>query len=77
MKVSMDGLRLNLSRDIEALKNIVIEVLSGDYNKEQFIECLNDVIQDSNMLNCVYSETEEAFKDMSDVHVEYIETEEL
>lgn len=75
MKVSMNGLRRNLSGDVEALRDIVKDVADGDYyDREDLVKAMNDVIRDSNVLNCVYSGDDPDFKDMGDVEVEPIET---
>lgn len=74
MKVSMNGLRKNLSRDIDTLREIVLLILQDEwYDKNELIEAMNDVIQDSNVLNCVYTDDPE-FSDISDTAIEQIET---
>jgi hypothetical protein len=74
MNVSMNGLRMNLSRDVDKLREMVLLVLQDNewYDKEELIDAMNDVICDSNVLNCVYTE-DDNFKNMSDVCVERIE----
>ena len=59
MKVSMNGLRRNLSNNVANLLEIVI-CLKEDLGSEDFnelCEAVNNVIQDSNVLNCVLIQT--------------------
>jgi len=75
MKVSMNGLRRSLSADIGTLREIVSRILNDDwYDKEDLTEAMNDVIRDSNVLNCVFIEGDSDFVDMNEVEVETIET---
>lgn len=77
MKVSMNGLRRNLSQDVGRLCDVVTAVLRDDwFDKDILLESMNAVIQDSNILNCVYTE-DESFSDMSDVSIESISEDEL
>lgn len=80
MKVSIDGLRRNLNGSVEQLKDIVF-ALKEDIGSENFIEiceALNEVIQDSNILNCVFNpDCNDDFTDMSDLRVEFIDVDEL
>jgi acylphosphatase len=72
--VSLDGLRRNLSGDVNDLRDIVEAVIAGEYyDKDDLIDAMNNVIQDSNVLNCVYDNDREDFNDMSDVRVEPLE----
>lgn len=76
MNVSMDGFRKGLSGNVQTLRDIVERVSVGDhYDNDELIEAMNDVIQDSNVLNCIYSENDELFSDISHIEVEPIETE--
>lgn len=76
MKVSMNGLRRNLSRDIDTLREIVLLILQDEwYDKDELIEAMNDIIQDSNVLNCVFTDDPE-FTDISDIAIEQIESNE-
>lgn len=76
MNVSMDGFRKGLSGNVQNLRDIVKRVSVDDhYDNEELIEAMNDVIQDSNVLNCIYSENDESFNDLGHVEVEPIETE--
>ena len=73
MKVSMNGLRKNLSRDIDTLREIVLLILQDEwYDKDELIEAVNDIIQDSNVLNCVNTDDPE-FSDISSIYIEQIE----
>jgi len=67
MKVSMNGLRTNLTNDVNDLRDI----LNDEYNK---IPCetlcnlklvFDCVACDVNILNCTYDEDNESFSDLS------------
>ena len=74
MKVSMNGLRRNLSGDVNRLKDMVSSVLSGDaYDEEDLKEAMNEVITQSNVLNCVYHDGDDDFSDMGDVEVAHLD----
>lgn len=76
MKVSMNGLRRNLSGDVESLRDLVESVINGEwYDGEDLRNAMNDVIRDSNVLNCVYSKDDPDFSDMEEVEVELLEEE--
>lgn len=76
MKVSMNGLRRNLSGDVETLRDLVESVLKGEwYDGADLRNAMNDVIQDSNVLNCVFSKDDPDFTDMGNVEVELLEEE--
>ena len=74
MKVSMDGLRSNLSSDIEKLREVAEAILKDEwFDKEDFEDAMNDVITSSNVLNCIYDNDNESFSDMGHVEVERLE----
>ena len=74
MKVSMDGLRSNLSSDIEKLREVAEAILKDEwFDKEDFEDAMNDVITASNVLNCIYDNDNESFSDMGHVEVERLE----
>ncbi|SDO28446.1 hypothetical protein SAMN04487957_10548 [Halomonas shengliensis] len=76
MKVSMNGLRRNLNGDVETLRRLVEAVLEGEwYDKEDLRDAMNDVIRDSNVLNCVYHKDDPDFSDMGQIEVELLEEE--
>lgn len=78
MKVSMNGLRRNLSSDVQALREQVEAVINGDwYDGEDLRDAMNDVIRDSNVLNCVYNKNDPDFIDMGEVEVKLLEEEAL
>lgn len=55
MKFSMNGYRRNLSNDIEVLRDIVQEIVRGNYyDNSELIEAMDDVIRLSNAVNCVH-----------------------
>ncbi len=72
--VSMNGLRRSLSGDIKQLREIIEDVINDDFfEKDDLIEAMNQVITDSNVLNCVFKADDPNFSDISDVEVEHIE----
>jgi len=74
MKFSMNGFRRQLSNDTEALRNIARDVMNGDwYDKEDFVEAINQVIAHSNVLNCVSQRDDPEFIDMSELEIEHLE----
>lgn len=68
MKVSMDGLRANLSREVKELRDIVDAVLSdGEYfDEEDLFNAMNDVIRTTNVLCCIYDDNTEDMNDIGD-----------
>lgn len=80
MKVSIDGIREKLSRDIDQLRLEIKGLIEEDAIHEPFVEdlvnAINEVITDSNVLNCVFSdEFEDDFSDLSDVEIDLIKVE--
>lgn len=76
MKVSMNGLRQSLSDDVGELRDIIQAVISDEcYDKGDLINAVNQVIRDSNVMNCVYMKDDPDFTDMSEVEVDLLEEE--
>ncbi len=74
MKFSMNGFRHQLSGDIETLRDIARDVMNGElYDKEDFVEAINQVITHSNVLNCVYQQDDPDFVEMSDLEIDHLE----
>ena len=78
VSVSMNGLRRNLSNDVEQLKETIEAVINSgqiykEDLKEDLVDKLNAVIQDSNILNCVFYESIPEFSDLSKLTVEPID----
>lgn len=78
MKVSMNGLRKNLSANVSALSDIICEIKEylGRDQFEEIADAMNNVIQDSNVLNCVFNYDDSDFSDLSDIEIPIIEIEE-
>ena len=79
MKFSMNGFRRNLSNNVEELRDIVEKALSDDldyFEKEELKHCMNEVISNSNVLNCVFVKDDPEFIDMSHLEVKFIDDEE-
>lgn len=74
MKINMNGLRRNLTREFTELSEI-IELISTDINDVYHLgERLNDLIeqhdkvaQEIGILNCVYDDDEDGFTDQSEI----------
>lgn len=76
MKFSMNGFRRQLSADVRYLKELVEQVLCDDHvGKDDLRDAMNDVIQHSNVVNCVYQKDDPDFTDMSDWEIAHIEEE--
>ena len=74
MKVSMNGLRRQLSTATENLKALVVDAAEMTLrDKAELYEAMNEVIQISNVLNCVYEPGDPEFTDMSDLEVDHLE----
>jgi hypothetical protein len=73
IKVSMNGIRRNLSLDIQNLRDIVKNFLDGEfYERQELVDAMNVVICHSNSLNCIYLDDNPDFKDMGDIEVELL-----
>jgi len=79
MKISMDGLRKDLTGNLKRLRS-VIESINDDYcdsidtdTLEGLMFEFDTVAQSSNILNCVYDDESENFSDLSDLYVDYLE----
>jgi len=57
MKVSMNGLRRNLTSNLNALSEEISALLDGkdDWVKERVADCFNEVASEVGLLNCIYS----------------------
>jgi hypothetical protein len=76
MRFSMNGFRRNLSEDVENLRDLVQSVINDeDYDKEDLVDAINNVICQSNSLNCVSIDGNDDFSLMEDIEVELIELE--
>lgn len=74
MKFSMNGFRHHLSNDVKSLRDIVQQMRSDEYfDEEELYEAVNQVITHSNVVNCVYSNDDPLFTDMSSVEVEHLQ----
>ncbi len=66
MKVSMNGLRKSLCRDVHSLRDEIVGVLNDDhYEKDDLTDAMNSVICAVNTFNSVYSEDDEDFQELS------------
>lgn len=76
MQVSMNGFRRNMSGNVKELREVAERIINDDgYDKQDLINAVNQVIQDSNVLNCIYYKDDPDFKDMSDVTLEPLDEE--
>jgi hypothetical protein len=69
--LSMDGLRHNLTDDIEALGEYLKTLLDelGDYDKEEIIHLFDQVACGMNSFNCVHDIDNESFNILDDLEV--------
>ena len=75
MKFSMNGFRRQLHTDLDDLKQILERVMLGKhFDTDELAESFNIIVQHSNLLNCVYSDKEDEFSDLSNLHLEGIES---
>lgn len=77
IKVSLNGLRRNLTESCNELRKTVMDLkdVISDGEFYDLAEAVNSVIQDSNILNCVYEPDEPEFADLSRIGTEFIELE--
>ena len=76
MQVSMNGFRRNLSGNVKELREVTQAIIKDDwYEKEDLITAVNQVIRDSNVLNCIYYKDDPDFSEMGDVEVELLDEE--
>lgn len=74
MKFSMNGFRRNLSNNVEELRDIIEKVLSdGFFDEEELKSAMNEVISNSNVLNCVFVTDDPEFIDMSHLEVPFLD----
>ncbi|WP_417500758.1 hypothetical protein [Marinobacter sp.] len=74
MKFSMNGFRRQLSGDAENLRDIARDVMNEEwFDREDFVEAINQIITHSNVINCVYQNDDPDFVDMSDLEVGHLE----
>lgn len=74
MQFSMNGFRHQLSNDVKSLRDVVELIKNGEtYDEEELFEAVNQVITHSNVVNCVYSNDDPLFTDMSSIEVEHLE----
>jgi hypothetical protein len=58
----------------EVCAGVTEAAIKGDYfDPDDLKEAMNNVIRDSNVLNCVFHKDDPDFTDMNEVEVEYIE----
>ena len=74
MIFSMNGFRKNLNCDIENLRELIQSVIDdNDFDKEDLVDAMNQVICHSNTLNCVSIEGNKDFSLMEDLHADLLE----
>jgi len=74
MKFSMNGFRRQLSNNVDDLKTITETMLNDEwFDKDSFVDAVNELITNSNVINCVYDNENPDFTEMSDLEVEHIE----
>lgn len=74
MRFSMNGFRRHLSCDVKELRDIAEAIIAGDwYDPDDFRRAVNEVITHSNVINCVYENSNPDFSDMSDLEVAHLD----
>lgn len=74
MKFSMNGFRRQLGGDVENLRDIARDVMNEEwFDRDDFVEAINQIITHSNVINCVYQNDDPDFVDMSDLEVGHLE----
>lgn len=74
MQFSMNGYRRNLMRQVQDLRNQIESILEGEAcDSDNLRESMNGIIQQANIINCVFKKDDPEFSDMSDQFVEFIE----
>ena len=68
MRVSVDGMRRNMTADInwlrEAITSVIDELDTDD--KQEIIDSFNKVACNQNSFNCMYDDENDDFNDMGD-----------
>lgn len=74
MKFSMNGFRRQLSNNVDDLKIITETMLRDEwFDKDSFVDAVNELITNSNVINCVFDDENPDFSEMSDLEVDHIE----
>lgn len=73
LSYSMNGFRRNLSESLAELKATVKQIADDeridDDHLDDLMDTVNDLICQSNSVNCVFIADDENFKDMSDMYL--------
>lgn len=73
VKFSFDEFRKYLMHDLESLRNICKEIATGgNFDSDLMVEQMDRVIQHCNVLNGVYSATDESFNDLSHIGLRFL-----
>ncbi|WP_149983309.1 hypothetical protein [Pseudoalteromonas rhizosphaerae] len=68
IKVSGDGMRQNQTNDLNRLREAIVTILDELYSfdQQELIESFDQVACNQNSFNCMYSDDDENFNDISD-----------
>lgn len=68
IKVSGDGMRANQTNDLNRLREAIVTILGELYSddKQELIESFDQVACNQNGFNCMYSEDDANFNDISE-----------
>lgn len=68
MRVSVDGMRRNMTADINRLREAITSVIDelDDYDKQKIIESFDQVACNQNSFNCMYDDEDEDCNDLGD-----------
>jgi len=74
VKISIDGLRKNLTDDVEKLGEHLKTLLDelGDYDKEEVVRLFDEVACGINSFNCVHAPDDENFNELDDLEVTHL-----
>lgn len=78
MEFSMNGFRRQLSGECGNLRDITRAIVNdGYFDRDDLVECVNNIISHSNVLNCVYQKDDPDFIEMADLEVKHIDLDEV
>jgi hypothetical protein len=68
MKVSVDGMRRNMTDDLTRLREAILSITDNLYqdDKQEIIDSFDQVACNQNSFNCLYDDENPLFNDLSD-----------
>ncbi len=78
MKFSMNGWRKSFSEDAEQLREFALQIVNDDsFDKDDFIDSVNNIIRHSNTINCVFADGNPDFSNLENIKIPIITDEML